>query len=304
MGTVAALDTASTNLHRERVSVEITRLRPVQAMRQACPSCINYGMPIKVTAPTGSRRWRFRRIRDQPYQYAGASTRYDERCGSHACRHRGDLHVRLTELGGLVAGESRVVIGPGPIGLLAVAVAKALGASPVILTGTRGQAPSLSARSSVPDRVHHLAEENAVGGGKTAHRRNRRGLCGRMRPAGSYRQSSHPHANRGGKICLAAFPHEPVTTDIAHLVKNNIYVYGIRGEGRSATRRAMALMAKSARCDQNSYPLPSRSPICRPRSDTHAIESKTLSVVVTNRQANSVDPSDRRMRYYQRSGQQ
>jgi L-iditol 2-dehydrogenase len=35
-----------------------------------------------------------------------------------------------------------------------------------------------------------------------------------------------------------------VTTDVAHLVKNNIYVYGIRGEGRSATRRAMALMAE------------------------------------------------------------
>src|ERR1700720_1159304 len=45
----------------------------------------------------------------------------------------------LTELGGLVAGESVVVIGPGPIGLLAVAVAKALGASPVILTGTRNK---------------------------------------------------------------------------------------------------------------------------------------------------------------------
>jgi len=43
----------------------------------------------------------------------------------------------LTELGGLVAGESVVVTGPGPIGLLGVAVAKALGASPVILTGTR-----------------------------------------------------------------------------------------------------------------------------------------------------------------------
>ena len=50
--------------------------------------------------------------------------------------------------------------------------------------------------------------------------------------------------NRGGKICLAAFPHDPVTMDLAHLVKNNIYVYGIRGEGRSATRRAMALMAE------------------------------------------------------------
>src|SRR6202046_3717508 len=43
----------------------------------------------------------------------------------------------LTELGSLVAGESVVVTGPGPIGLLGVAVAKAMGASPVILTGTR-----------------------------------------------------------------------------------------------------------------------------------------------------------------------
>ncbi len=33
----------------------------------------------------------------------------------------------LTELGGLVAGESVVVTGPGPIGLMGVAVAKALG---------------------------------------------------------------------------------------------------------------------------------------------------------------------------------
>src|SRR6187401_3880459 len=45
----------------------------------------------------------------------------------------------LTELGGLVAGESVVVIGPGPIGLLGVAVAKAMGADPVILTGTRNK---------------------------------------------------------------------------------------------------------------------------------------------------------------------
>ncbi len=41
------------------------------------------------------------------------------------------------KVGGLVAGESLVVIGPGPIGLLGVAVAKALGADPVILIGTR-----------------------------------------------------------------------------------------------------------------------------------------------------------------------
>jgi L-iditol 2-dehydrogenase len=50
--------------------------------------------------------------------------------------------------------------------------------------------------------------------------------------------------NRGGRICLAAFPHEAVPVDLAHIVRNNIYLFGIRGEGRSATHRAAALMAQ------------------------------------------------------------
>ena len=50
--------------------------------------------------------------------------------------------------------------------------------------------------------------------------------------------------NRGGKVCLAAFPKNAVTFDIGYLAVNNIYLYGIRGEGKSATRRAMAFMAE------------------------------------------------------------
>jgi L-iditol 2-dehydrogenase len=48
--------------------------------------------------------------------------------------------------------------------------------------------------------------------------------------------------NRGGKICLAAFPSDEVPIDVAYLVRNNIYLYGIRGEGKSATHRAEAFM--------------------------------------------------------------
>ena len=48
--------------------------------------------------------------------------------------------------------------------------------------------------------------------------------------------------NRGGKVCLAAFAHEEVPVDVAHIVRNNIYLYGIRGEGKSATHRAEAFM--------------------------------------------------------------
>jgi len=50
--------------------------------------------------------------------------------------------------------------------------------------------------------------------------------------------------NRGGRICLAAFPQEPVPVDLAAIVRNNIYVFGIRGEGKGATHRAAALMAQ------------------------------------------------------------
>ena len=48
--------------------------------------------------------------------------------------------------------------------------------------------------------------------------------------------------NRGGRVCLAAFAREEVPVDVAHIVRNNIYMYGIRGEGKSATHRAEALM--------------------------------------------------------------
>jgi L-iditol 2-dehydrogenase len=77
-------------------------------------------------------------------------------------------------------------------------------------------------------------------------------------------QAIHDQSRR--KICLAAFPHDPITMDLAHLVKNNIYAYGIRGEGRSATRRAMALMAKSASMRPKSHPhLSARQPAdCTP----------------------------------------
>jgi L-iditol 2-dehydrogenase len=95
--------------------------------------------------------------------------------------------------------------------------------------------------------------------------------------------------NRGGRICLAAFPHEPVTTNIAHLVRNNIYVYGIRGEGRSATHRAMELMAEkrfdATKIHTHTFPLadlPTALRYARERVED------AIKVVVTTRQAGAI----------------
>ena len=192
----------------------------------------------------------------------------------------------LTELGGLVAGESVVVIGPGPIGLLAVAVAKALGADPVILVGTRenrnrigrelGADITLNPREvDVVERVREITGKGAdyvidAAGNET-----------------TVNDAVHM-TNRGGRVCLAAFPKEPVTFDVGYLAVNNIYLYGIRGEGRSATHRAMAFMADrrfdATRIHTHTFPLADL-----PEALRHAREriDDAIKVVVSMRDAHA-----------------
>ncbi|MDB5443754.1 MAG: tdh [Phenylobacterium sp.] len=147
----------------------------------------------------------------------------------------------FTELGGLVAGESVVVIGPGPIGLLGAATAKALGAHPVILTGTRKDRLAIGAKLGADVTIDSTAEDPVA----AVMRLTGKGADYVLDCAGTEESVNQAirMTNRGGKICLAAFPHGPVKIDLAYAVQNNIYLYGIRGEGRSATHRALALMA-------------------------------------------------------------
>src|SRR5271163_2608261 len=149
----------------------------------------------------------------------------------------------LTELGGLVAGESVVVTGPGPIGLLGVAVAKALGASPVILTGTRNNRLQIG-RELGADHVVNARNEDAVAA--VLRLNGSKGVDYVIECSGAPNAVNDAirMVNRGGKVCLAAFPHQETPVDVAHIVRNNVYLYGIRGEGRSATHRAEALMSQ------------------------------------------------------------
>ncbi len=147
----------------------------------------------------------------------------------------------LIELGGLVAGESVVVTGPGPIGLMGVAVAKALGAQPVILTGTRDNRLEIGTKLGA-DHVVNVRNEDPV---EAVHRlTNGKGVDYVVECSGAPNalNEAGQMVNRGGKVCLAAYPREAPVVDVAHLVRNNLYVYGIRGEGKSATHRAEAFM--------------------------------------------------------------
>ncbi len=157
----------------------------------------------------------------------------------------GTVIYGLDVLGGLVAGQSVVVTGPGPIGLMGVGVAKALGASPVVLTGTERDRRRLElGRALGADEVVDVSCENVVDAVMRITRGRGAHYVLECSGAPNALNDAAHMSSRGGRICLVAFPHEAVPVDVAHLVSNNIYVFGIRGEGRSAVRRAAALMAQ------------------------------------------------------------
>jgi 2-desacetyl-2-hydroxyethyl bacteriochlorophyllide A dehydrogenase len=292
MGTVAALGPdVDEFVIGERVTVEIhAGCGQCKRCRQGMyTSCLNYGRPEK-----GHRANGFTTdggFAEYAVNHINTLVRVPDSMSDPEATlvvTAGTSMYGLTELGGLVAGESVVVIGPGPIGLLAVAVAKALGASPVILTGTRNKRLVIGQELGA-DRVVNIKDEDAVEVVKQLT-----GGIGAdyvIECAGSEAtidQAIHM-TNRGGKICLAAFPHEPVTTDIAHLVRNNIYVYGIRGEGRSATHRALALMAEkrfdATRIHTHTFPLadlPTALRYARERVED------AIKVVVINKQIGAI----------------
>ncbi len=287
MGTVAALGSDVDEFKiGERVSVEIhAGCGQCKRCRQGMyTSCLNYGKPDKghrangFTTDGGFAEYAVNHINTLarvPDTMSDAEAALVVTAGTSM--------YGLTELGGLVAGERVVVIGPGPIGLLAVAVAKALGASPVILTGTSNKRLAIGKELGA-DRVMNINDEDAVEivkqltGGIGADY-----VIECAGTEATINQAIHM-TNRGGKICLAAFPHDPVTTNLAHLVKNNIYAYGIRGEGRSATRRAMALMAEkrfdATKVHTHTFPLADLPTALRYARDR--VED-AIKVVVTNR---------------------
>jgi L-iditol 2-dehydrogenase len=149
----------------------------------------------------------------------------------------------LDVLGGLIAGQSLVVTGAGPIGLMVVAVAKALGAAPVILTDIRDDRLAIGTRMGA-DVVINASQVSAVDAVRGANGGHGVEYVFECSGASNAVNDAVRMVSRGGRVCLGAFSHKPVVVDIGYIVANNIYLYGIRGEGQSAVRRAASLMAQ------------------------------------------------------------
>ncbi len=148
----------------------------------------------------------------------------------------------LQNAGGYFAGETVAVLGPGPIGLMAIQLVKALGAARVILTGTRESRLALGKKLGA-DLAVNSKEQDPVAAVMDATAGKGADLVVDCAGADETFDQSLKMAKPGGKVLIVAYYRGPVTADVSHAVRRNLTIYTERGEGGTSVGRALALTA-------------------------------------------------------------
>jgi L-iditol 2-dehydrogenase len=164
----------------------------------------------------------------------------------------------LQVAGGYFAGETVAVLGPGPIGLMALQLVKALGAVRVILTGTRASRLALG-RELGADVVVDSRSADVVAAVREATGGKGADVTIDCAGATDTFDQSIRMTKTGGRVILVAFYHGPVTANVSDAVRRNITIYTERGEGGTSVGRALALLAagriKAAPLVSQTFPL-------------------------------------------------
>ncbi|MDK2897406.1 MAG: L-iditol 2-dehydrogenase [Candidatus Atribacteria bacterium] len=146
--------------------------------------------------------------------------------------------------GGYVAGDTIVVIGPGPVGLTLVQVGRGLGADNVVLVGTRKSRLEVGRKVGADYVVNVKEKEDPIDivkkitNGFGAH------VVFDAAGTSSSLETALDLAIAGGKIVMVAFYKDPVTVNMSKAVKKQIQLYTVRGEGRRNVGRALSIMAQ------------------------------------------------------------
>jgi len=145
-------------------------------------------------------------------------------------------------MGGYLAGETVLVQGPGPIGLLAVQLCKALGAAGVILSGTRDSRLDIG-RQLGADHIVNVRTESLAK--RVAEITRGKGADSVLECAGgaTSMQEALESVKRGGRIGVVAWYPGPVQVDMNLAVRSNVRIYAARGEGGMNSGRSLSLMS-------------------------------------------------------------
>lgn len=143
-------------------------------------------------------------------------------------------------LGSLLVGANVAVIGPGPIGLFAVQVARQLGADSVVLVGTRDNRLDMG-RKFGADLLVNTRTADPVAAVRDLTNGLGADIVLECSGAPTAVDAALHMTRRSGRIVLVGFFAEPVVADLNHAVMNGISLQSVRGEGSGSVARAVSL---------------------------------------------------------------
>ncbi|MBN1316998.1 MAG: alcohol dehydrogenase catalytic domain-containing protein [Anaerolineales bacterium] len=149
----------------------------------------------------------------------------------------------IRRIGGIKAGETVVVSGPGAIGLMAVVMARTLGAGTIILTGTRPERLNVG-RSLGADVAINVREENVVE--RVMALTGGIGADAAIECAGTRQAAvdAVEFSKKNGRVALVGIYQEAAPLNVNKIVQWNITLAGSKAEGERSLAQALALFGR------------------------------------------------------------
>ncbi len=156
------------------------------------------------------------------------------------------ITLAAIERGRLRPGEGVAVIGPGAFGLLALQVARALGASPIVLIGTRNERLQVGKELGADALVNIREEGDAVGRVKSLFGGRGPDLVVEFAGTEEGAALAVQLPRRGGRAVLAGAtsPGRLLKADLATIVRGHLEVIGSLANPYGISRRGLDLMAR------------------------------------------------------------
>jgi len=144
---------------------------------------------------------------------------------------------------GIEAGETVVVIGPGPVGLTALALAKALGAGTAVMVGTRWSRLNVAKELGADVLVNIREGQDPVKVVMDLTDGLGADLVINSTPSPESVQQSIKMLRRGGRFLMLGLTWEPTPLVLGEISIKGITIKGTRGEARDALEHVIRLAA-------------------------------------------------------------
>ncbi|WP_019242224.1 MULTISPECIES: L-threonine 3-dehydrogenase [Bacillus] len=165
-----------------------------------------------------------------------------------------------TVLTGEIVGKSVAIIGCGPIGLMAIAISKAAGASQILAIDVNEYRLQLAKQMGATSLINSLTVDAVQKAEQITHNQGVDVICEMSGHPQAIKQGFEMVAN-GGRVSILSLPEEPVALDITNqIVFKGLNVQGITGRLLFKTWNQVSRLIRSKQVDvlpllTHSYPL-------------------------------------------------